>query len=114
MNLRTRFFMAVARQDSITIPLLANEGTTTARIYGIDEPYVSTDQGDFFFKWWDKPEQVPIEWFDKVAESGFKTILVYDQFIPPDITEEQLDFIVRDGGYEINDEQTISIYYRVF
>ena len=114
MNLRTRFFMAVNRQDHITVPSLTEGETEQLRVYGVNEPYVSTDKGDFFVKWWDEQGQVPIEWFNKVAESGFKTILVYDMFMPPEATEEELDFIVRDGGYAISEDQSINIYYRVY
>lgn len=111
MNLRQRFFRALARQDTITVPVFNSDQDETLRIFGVNDPYVSTDKGDIFLHWMDK--QLDEEWFRRVYESGFTTVCVTEPLLCDDLTEDQLDFITRDGCYVAN-QTKYQIYARVF
>ena len=113
MNLRQRFFNALSRQQ--TIKFYDTEGIKEQRytVFSVNDPYVNTEIGDIFMHWHEGRENLPNEWYKDVYESGVTTVVIPAMLIPEGLTDDQLDFIARDGAYS-NDGRNVQVYARVF
>lgn len=111
MTLRQRFFNALSRQKTMTFPVFNSEENETVQVFSVNDPFVSTDKGDIFLHW--MTEQLNESWFKKVYESGYTTICIAEPLLCDDLTEDQLDFISRDGCY-IVDTTKYQVYARVY
>lgn len=109
-SLRNRFMAALARQQCLLVPTTDNESCYDAVIFSINDPFISTNDGDYWMAWRDS--MCSKDWLYKVHDSKMKTIVVNANLVHEEMTDEHLDIIARDGGYRMGDE-FYQVYLRV-
>lgn len=109
--LRNRFMEALARQSAMLVPTDGNESCFDAVIFSVNDPFVSTEDGDYWMAW--KTDQCSKEWLYSVFDSRMKTIVIDGNKLSDEMTDEHLDVIARDGGYRIGDN-FYQVYLRVY
>lgn len=110
-DLERRFFEAIGRQSTMLLPNADNATQTEVAALTHNHPYVETEYGTIWFHW--LTEMPNRKWFDSVYDSRIITISVNSALLGDELTDEQLDFIARDGSYMIGDD-VFQIYSRVF